>query len=344
MEQTYQVKRLWIHRSKQARSDWEWILDQAQIRPEAAVDYTVAIYAGDTIIATGSLHQNVLKCIAVCKQYTGGGVINTLISHLISEVFENGYNRCYVYTKPEAVQSFLYLGFVEIARVEGHLVFLEKATAGFETFIDNLKKEKKTANKIAGIVMNANPFTLGHQYLVEQASRENDIVHLFVLTEDLSEFPQTVRKKLVEEGTKHLNNVFVHDTGDYMVSAKTFPSYFLRENADVTEVQASLDAIIFRDYIAPALGITRRYVGNEPLSFATNIYNQALAKVFADQLELVVLNRKESGDEVISASRVRKLLKEDKLMDTQRLLPETTFQFLESDEGTTIIHNIQNKE
>ena len=177
---------------------------------------------------------------------------------------------------------------------------------------------------------------------MEWAAKENDVLHLFVLTEDLSAFPSAVRKDLVKKGTKHLENVYVHDTGDYMVSAKTFPSYFLKEDEDVTRVQATLDALIFKNYIAKALGITKRYVGEEPLSFATNIYNQALKDVFQDDLELVILKRKEMGEGVISASRVRALLKQGNLQDVKELVPETTYDFLLSKEAKEIILNIQN--
>lgn len=340
----HEIKRLWIKKSTKAREDWEWLLNQAHIRPEETVDYTVAMYDGDGIIATGSLHQNVLKCIAVCKKYTGGGVVNTLISHLMAEVFDRGYASCYVYTKPDAVQSFLYLGFQEIARVPDHLVFLEKSTKGFPVFLSELAKEKQEGKNIAGIVMNANPFTLGHQYLVEKASKENDVVHVFVLSEDLSVFPNDIRMQLVKKGTEHLKNVFVHGTGDYMVSAKTFPSYFLREDANVTEIQARLDAIIFRDHIAPSLAINRRYVGDEPYSFATNIYNGALEAEFAGSLELFIISRKEVEKEVISASRVRALIKENKTTETESLLPKTTYQFLLTEDGEKIIQRIQQKE
>ncbi len=42
--------------------------------------------------------------------------------------------------------------------------------------------------RIGGIVMNCNPFTLGHKYLVEYAAREMDYLYLFVVEEDLSFF------------------------------------------------------------------------------------------------------------------------------------------------------------
>lgn len=341
---TYTIKRLWIDQSQLSRDEWELFLKQAKIRPENTVDYTVGLYDQGKIIATGSIYHNVLKCLAVCKGYQGGAVLNRLVSHLMNEVFDRGYNSCYVYTKPESVQSFLHLGFTEIARVTDQLAFLEKATVTIKSFINELKKQKQSGRHIAGIVMNANPFTLGHQYLIEKASIENDVVHIFVLSEDLSVFPAKVRKNLVKKGIAHLDNVYVHSTGNYLVSAKTFPSYFLEEDTSVTEIQASLDAIIFRDHIAPALGINRRYVGNEPDSIATHIYNQALKKTFGKQIELVIEKRKEIASKPISASRVRHLIKENRLSQTKYLLPDTTFHFLESPEAQKIISNIQTKE
>ncbi len=338
----YHIQRLWVKRSASQRKQWETLLNDAGIRAEEQVSYTVGVYDGETLIATGSLYQNVLKCMAVNKDHTGGEVISLLTSHLLSEVFLKGYGRSYVYTKPESTQSFIYMGFKEIERVEGKLVFLEKAVTGFSDFLQNLEKEKIQGKNVAGIVMNANPFTLGHQYLVEWAAKENDVLHVFVLTEDLSAFPSDVRKNLVIKGTRHLKNVVVHDTGDYMVSAKTFPSYFLKEDEDVTRVQATLDALIFKNHIAKALGITRRYVGEEPLSFATNIYNQSLKKVFQEDLELIILKRKEMGEDVISASRVRALLKQGKITEVETLVPKTTYDFLKSKEAEEIIINIQN--
>ncbi len=64
--------------------------------------------------------------------------------------------------------------------------------------------------------MNANPFTLGHQYLVEKAASECDTLHIFIVSEDASLVPFPVRKKLVLEGTCHLPNVICHDSGPYL--------------------------------------------------------------------------------------------------------------------------------
>ena len=340
----YTLQRMWIRRSRSAKEAWETLLHQAGIRSEDTVEYTVGVYDGEKLVATGSRFKNVLKCIAVCKDYTGGEVISLLVSHLMAEVFDDGFTSCYVYTKPGSVMSFVHMGFNEIERVGEDLVFLEKAVHGFDEFIRNLEKEKVPGEKISGIVMNANPFTKGHEYLVETAAESSDVLHVFVLTEDLSVFPTDVRKELVKKGTAHLKNVRIHETGDYMVSAKTFPSYFLKEDKDVTEVQASLDAKIFKNHIAKALGITTRYVGEEPLSYATNIYNEAMKKVFQNELNLIIIPRKEFEGEVISASRVREYLKDGRVNDLQGLVPETTFDFLVSEEGQRIQEKLRNEE
>jgi [citrate (pro-3S)-lyase] ligase len=338
------IKKLHIKRDSQVKSNWESLLLNANIQPEKTIDYTAGVFDNEKLIATGSIFQNIIKCVAVTNEYSGGSVFNMLITNLMSEIFDRDYISCYVYTKEETAESFTYLGFKEIARVKDKLVFLEKATKGLDNFVEELEKTKLYGEKIAGIVMNANPFTNGHLHLVEKASNENDILHLFVLSEDLSDFPSKIRYELVQKGTKHLKNVILHETGDYMVSAKTFPSYFLKENDDVTYIHASLDALIFKNYIAKALNIKIRYVGEEPLSPATAIYNKALNDVFGMDLQLIVIPRKEILNEVISASRVRKLFKENEMDALKQLVPQSTYEFLNSSKGKEIQKKIIEKD
>ena len=157
--------------------------------------------------------------------------------------------------------------------------------------------------------MNANPFTLGHQYLVEKASSENDVLHLFIVSDDSSLVPFEVRKKLVIEGTKHLKNICYHETGDYIISSATFPSYFQKDEVAVIESQANLDIEVFTK-IAKVLNINKRYVGEEPNSLVTNIYNQTMLKKLPENnIECMVVPRKKYSDNVISASTVRQIIK-----------------------------------
>lgn len=178
--------------------------------------------------------------------------------------------------------------------------------------------------------MNANPFTKGHLYLVETAAAQVDVLYLFVLSDDRSEFSTEERSTLVKAGTQHLPNVVILPTRDYQVSSATFPSYFLKDQAveSIARVQAALDATLFKERIAPALQIKTRFVGEEPLSPVTEVYNESMREIFSDTLALTVVPRIELDGQVISATRVRKALKEDDFQTIKKLVPATTYLYL----------------
>lgn len=338
MTDIYQLN---IKRNSRLYKQWIELLGKASIRHEDNVEKVFGVYDGESLVATGAIYQNILKCIAVCKDYTGGPVFNQLISHMMSEVLNAGFSSVYVYTTSKAVNSFQYLGFNEVARVGNDLVFLEKAVHGFNEYLENLKTYTKDNVQTSSIVMNANPFTIGHQYLVEYASKHSERVFVFVLSEDISEFPKDVRLELVKEGTAHLNNVTVLETGSYMVSSQTFPSYFLKEDVNTTAMHASLDATIFKK-IAKTIGITKRFLGEEPFSEATAIYNKALTDVLGSDVEIEIIPRLESQNIAVSASRVRKELLENNMDQVRLIVPPTTLKYLESDDGRLLIEKIRN--
>ena len=327
------IEQLFPARIAADRNAWQALLAREDIRGENHLDAAYGIRADDgTLIATGARYRNILKCIAIDHEHQGGSLFNTLMSALMNDVHRAGYSSCYVYTKEAARDAFAWLGFREIAHVDDKLYFLENGMNGLAQYLDGLCREYVAGSRIAAIVMNANPFTNGHRYLVEKAARENDVVHLFVLSEDLSHYPGSVRLALVKAGIAPLKNVHVHPTGDYIISAATFPSYFLREDDDVTTIQARLDARIFKEHIAPALGITKRYVGHEPYSAATAIYNEALQQEFAGSPQLEIVERLRADGAYISASRVRELIASGNLDAVRPLVPPTTFAYLQGGE------------
>jgi len=327
------IEQLFPARIAADRNAWQALLAREDIRGENHLDAAYGIRADDgTLIATGARYRNILKCIAIDHEHQGGSLFNTLMSALMNDVHRAGYSTCYVYTKEAARDAFAWLGFREIAHVDDKLYFLENGMNGLAQYLDGLRREYVAGSRIAAIVMNANPFTNGHRYLVEKAARENDVVHLFVLSEDLSHYPGSVRLALVKAGIAPLKNVHVHPTGDYIISAATFPSYFLREDDDVTTIQARLDARIFKEHIAPALGITKRYVGHEPYSAATAIYNEALQQEFAGSPQLEIVERLRADGAYISASRVRELIASGNLDAVRPLVPPTTFAYLQGGE------------
>lgn len=325
------------------------------IRRDANLDYTCGMYDEEmNIIATGSCFGNTLRCMAVSNAHQGEGLMNQIVTHLISVQFERGNTHLFLYTKCNSAKFFGDLGFYEIARIDGQIVFMENRKTGFTSYLEKLKKETEQSEvfrqfscndsaktKIAALVMNANPFTLGHQYLVEKAASENDILHLFIVSEDQSLVPFSVRKKLVLEGTAHLKNIIYHESGPYIISNATFPSYFQKDADAVMESHANLDLTIFVR-IAQALGINCRYVGEEPNSQVTGIYNEIMAKKLPEnQIACKIIPRKEANDSVISASTVRTALKCDKIDLLKTLVPETTFRYFQSDEAAPVIEKIK---
>lgn len=325
------------------------------IRRDANLDYTCGMYDEEmNIIATGSCFGNTLRCMAVSNAHQGEGLMNQIVTHLISIQFERGNTHLFLYTKCNSAKFFGDLGFYEIARIDSQIVFMENRKTGFTSYLEKLKKETEQSevfrqfscndsakNKIAALVMNANPFTLGHQYLVEKAASENDILHLFIVSEDQSLVPFSVRKKLVLEGTAHLKNIIYHESGPYIISNATFPSYFQKDADAVMESHANLDLTIFVR-IAQTLGINYRYVGEEPNSQVTGIYNEIMAKKLPEnQIACKIIPRKEANGSVISASTVRTALKSGKMELLKTLVPETTLRYFQSEEAAPVIEKIK---
>ena len=244
------------------------LLGQEGIRRDGNLDYICAMFDEEyNVIGTGSCFGSTLRCFAVSSAHQGEGLLNQIITHLIEVQCARGNMHLFLYTKVKSSKFFGDLGFYEIARVEDTLVFMENRRDGFGAYLRDLEKTR-TEGKSAALVMNANPFTLGHQYLVERAAAACDTLHLFVVSEDASLVPFAVRRKLVEAGVAHLPNVVLHDSGPYIISNATFPSYFLKDETAVIDGHARLDLAVFTK-IAAALNITARYVGEEPASQVT---------------------------------------------------------------------------
>ena len=321
------------------------LLTTEGIRRDANLDYTCGMYDDEmNLIATGNCFGNTLRCMAVSHTHQGEGLMNSIVSHLIEVQFSRGNTHLFLYTKCDSARFFGDLGFYEIARINDQIVFMENKRTGFSGYLNALEKQKEDAPRVAALVMNANPFTLGHQYLVEKAASENDILHLFIVSEDASLVPFEVRKKLVMEGTAHLKNIRYHDSGPYIISSATFPSYFQKDEQAVIESHAMLDLTVFTK-IASVLGITSRYVGEEPTSLVTGIYNQIMSEKLPENgIKCVIVPRKENNGIVISASTVRQALKEENWKILEELLPETTLNYFRSPEARPVIERIQTSE
>ncbi|MBQ1410587.1 MAG: [Oscillospiraceae bacterium] len=318
------------------------LLERVDISLDEHLDYSCAIFDEEGApIATGSAFGPTLRCFAVDPAHQGEGLLNEVITHLMENRQERGFFHLFVYTKPSSVKFFKDLGFTVIAEVPGALVFLENRADGFPGYLRKLEASKRPGRS-AAIVMNANPFTLGHRYLIETAARENDTVHLFLLSENAGPIPAAVRHKLVRNGVADLPNVVVHETEEYLISSATFPGYFLKTEDKILRTQASLDTALFVR-IAEALGVTARYLGSEPRSVVTGIYNEVLSEALpAHGIACRILPRKALPDgQIISASAVRQAIHDGRLDAAADMLPETTLSYFRSPEAAPVVAAIR---
>ena len=294
---------------------------------DEGIDFTCTLEEDGEIIAAASLDGATLKCIAVSPLHQGEDLTARLLTELRREAFDRGCDHLMLFTKPGNQMLFQPFGFYPVMRTADCLL-MESRRNGLENYLGGL--ERMEGERIGAIVAHCNPFTLGHRHLIETAAGQCDQLHLFILSENKSAFSPQVRMDLAREGCADLKNVHIHPTGPYMVSSATFPSYFIKDKARVDGIHCELDIRIFAEKIAPALGVTHRFVGTEPLCPVTRFYNAQMKALLPGYgIHLVEIPRREAGGEAISASRVRSLLEAGKLEEIRPLVPKSTFAYLE---------------
>lgn len=311
------------------RNIWVDFLAKAGLEADEATEQTALIWDDDELVATGSRYENILKCIAVAPSRQGEGLLSKVLTALRQEAFRAGHRHLFLYTKPQNAHLFAPLFFYPVAQTD-HVLLMEDQKSGIQNFVAGLSPTKQDGC-VGAVVMNCDPFTLGHQHLITYAANACDRLYVFVLSEDKGHFSAADRMEMVKLGTAHLPNVTVLPTGPYLISSATFPTYFLKERDQADRIQCMLDIQIFTQYFAPAFSITRRYVGSEPLSPLTNHYNETLKENLpAHGIAFIQIPRLTRENTPISASAVRAALAAGDWDTVRNLVPETTFDYLQS--------------
>lgn len=302
---------------------WQDFLQKASLYPGKPAQTTVLIMDNDRIAATGSREGNILKYIAVDDAYQGDNLTSTIVSVLRKDAFENGHSHLFVYTKPQNEIVFSSMFFHTVIKTDDVLL-MESQKDGIKTFVDSIPKAE---GENGAIVANCNPFTNGHLYLVQEASKRCDNLYLFILSENKSMFSSDDRMEMAKRATKDIPNVIVVPTGPYLVSMATFPDYFLKSNPQ--KAKCTLDAEIFAKIIAPKLNITKRFVGTEPICPVTAQYNSTLLQILPEHnISVDVIPRKEADGMPISARYVREYIKQNDFEMLVPLVPKSTLEFL----------------
>lgn len=311
---------------------------------------------GNEILAGGGLDGNVIKCVAVSESARSEGLMNILVSRLIAIAREEGRDSVKAFTKPENEGIFKSLGFGLLASAP-KAILMENGRGGLPEYKKYLASLARPGRNGA-IVMNANPFTKGHRYLVEQAASQVDNLYVIVVKEDRSRFPYVERKAMIEAGCAGLDNVVVCEGSDYAISAATFPTYFLKKLDDATDTQIALDLDLFVNHIAKPLGVTVRFAGSEPEDALTRRYNELMAEILpgtsvavvrqAHQpdselvkgsalrqarrpIDFVEIPRLEQNGNPISATSLRRALDKGNLKEAMEYIPESSIPYLVAD-------------
>ncbi len=289
-----------------------------------------------------AFYRNIIKGLAINQDFQGENITGKLLTWAIEEIKLNGFTNILVYTLPKNVEIFKSFSFNLITKTPS-VSLLERGEPNFNDYISKLNSLRNSLSykTASSIIVNCNPMTLGHLYLIETVSRISEHLFVFVLEEELSYFPFKYRFEIVKNATKHLENVTVLPSSQYIISAATFPDYFLK-GLPKDKVHAELDVRIFGEKIAPALDIKRRFVGEEPYCPVTSRYNEIMSELLPKLgIEFQIIKRKEYQGKAISASTVRDLIRNKNFDEIKKIVPEATYNFLLSDDAKTIIEEIQ---
>ncbi len=335
------------------RRQVETFLAANGLRLDPVEEYYCAMKEDGTIAAGAGLAGDLVKCVAVDSPERSNGFLAPLISRLVSVASASGITNLKVFTKPVNEPVFNSLGFHVIARAP--LAVLMENGRGLEEYLTTLSTARPGGSS-GVIIMNANPFTLGHQYLVGKASESVDRLFVIPVKEDVSLFPYEERLEMIRSGCEGLATVM--EGSEYQVSASTFPTYFLKDLSEASETQMLLDLDLFGRHIAPALGVTVRFVGSEPTDPLTARYNELMKQVLpsygitvVEVPRLVLPSGLPSGhgrvhsrfaaaeyglspaadperDILVSASIVREALNEGHFQMAAEMTPWTTWPYL----------------
>lgn len=317
-------------------------LKEQDLEYDENITYSMVLEEDGKIIGTASSHNNVIKCVAISREHQGENLLSTIFSHLVTHMFEQGIYHYFGFTKPKNKRLFEGVGLYKVAETD-HVLLLENERDGIKKYIKKLQEETTKAKEvgqaneeqeeIGAIVANCNPFTKGHRYLIKYAAKKCKYLHLFILSEEQEFISSEARYEMVYEGVKDLKNVILHQTSDYLISPAVFPTYFMKEKDQAFTINCMLDIEIFKEHIAKNLGITKRFVGSEPNCKVTKEYNRCLKEYLSSAgIAVEEIDRLEIDYKPVSASDVRCAYSEGRLEEVKKLVPETTYDYLQKNE------------
>jgi [citrate (pro-3S)-lyase] ligase len=312
----------------------ERFLGENGLRMEVLDVYCVIENEAGRILAGAGIRKDIIKCIAVAQEARSEGLVAPLVSYLISLAASRGIPELKLYTKPENKAIFESLGFHVLASAP-KAILMENGR-GLERYCDYLRSQKGKG-RCGVVVMNANPFTLGHLYLLQQAAAQVDTLFVIPVGKERQRFSYSERISMIRKAEENYflcgspknqfssaGKIVILEGSEYQISAATFPTYFLKDLSEAAETHIRLDLDLFQHHIAPALKAEVRFVGTEPDDALTNHYNTIMKELLPHVVEIPRLKS-------ISASAVRAALDRGCFREASALCPESTWPYLLAD-------------
>ena len=311
----------------------EHFLGDNGLRMEELDVYCVIENEAGRILAGAGIRKDIIKCIAVAQEARSEGLVAPLVSYLISLAASRGIPELKLYTKPENKAIFESLGFHVLASAP-QAILMENGR-GLERYCDYLRSQKGKG-RCGVVVMNANPFTLGHLYLLQQAAAQVDTLFVIPVREEGQRFSYSERISMIRKAEENYflcsspknqfssaGEVVLLEGSEYQISAATFPTYFLKNLSDAAETQMRLDLDLYTRWIAPALNASVRFVGTEPTDALTAQYNAFMKELLPQVVEIPRTQ--------VSASAVRAALERGCFREASALCPPSTWPYLLAD-------------
>ena len=295
------------------------------------LDYLAGIFDDDDrLLACGGLDGSTIKGLAVCAEARHLNLAAKIVTHLRAYALEEGCRDVTVFTRPQNIPLFRSMGFCLIGQSEG-AALLETDRLALDRYLGHLRSLRPKVGTCGVIVMNANPLTKGHLYLIDQASRRCDrLVIIPVADNPLTLFSYHERRAMLAEAVTQFPHVTLAEASLYTVSRATFPTYFIKEKSRRSSAHIELDLNIFTRHIAPALQASLRFVGTEPADELTAEYNAAMHRLLPPagievvELERMTLPAQSSPSPAaeaapVSASSLRRALQEGRTWQAVQL-------------------------
>ncbi|WP_316862441.1 [citrate (pro-3S)-lyase] ligase [uncultured Cohaesibacter sp.] len=321
-------------REPEERAEIVKLLAECGLDYEQHIEAFIVCREAGKLVACAGFQKGIIKDVAITSSMRGGALSLRLVSEITYLAHSRGYSTLFVYTEPHNAEFFMGCGFYPLVEVPKQTTLLENTPVGIKYYCKTLTRQRVEGKKIGCVVANANPFTLGHLYLITEAAKRCEWLHLFIVREDASLFSYSDRFELARKMTADIPNLTLHEGSMYMVSRATFPAYFFKDKGMVGQCRTAVDLLLFRKYIGPSLGITHRFVGTEPFCDTTRKYNNDMKywlqepSSVAWPVKVVELERTKRDGIAVSASEVRRLLAKGNLERIKKLVPAPTYDLI----------------